>query len=343
MLKWYQETEGGHDVFTAGRIRLVRNLEHYPFPVKLPEADGRELVEKLETGLKDIGQADGRSFRLYPMTSMDKDEREALRERRVLNGAAAEKKGPESLMLSEDERVSITLDGEDHIRLQCISDKASLSELWNEADKLDDYINERFEYAFHEKYGYLTAYPTNMGTGLRAAVTLHLPMLSVGKQFGKLVSEMSRFGVAVRGLYGEGSENYGSLYEISNQKTLGVTEEEIIALVQQMAERLASSERKIKSLTLRNHRLDMEDEIYKSYGVLKYARRLSIKEAMTYLSQVRVGVTEGLLKFSSPVNLYGLMMEIQPANMKQLAPEEEKSDIRQARASYIRKKLPELA
>ncbi len=343
MSKWYQDTEAGHDVFTASRVRLVRNLEHYPFPVRLSEADGRELVEKLETGLKDIGAADGREFERIPVGSMDQEAREALKERRVINGAAVSKEGPESLLLSADERVSITLDGEDHIRLQCICGGAGLNELWSEADRLDDYINERFDYAFHEKYGYLTAYPTNVGTGLRAAVTLHLPMLSVGKQFGKLVNEMSRFGVAVRGLYGEGSENYGALYELSNQKTLGMTEEEILSLVQQMAERLAVSERKIKSLTLRNHRLDMEDEVCKSYGVLKYARRLSVKEAMTYLSQVRMGVTEGLLKLSEPVNLYGLMMEIQPANMKLLASEDEKSDIRQARAAYIRKRLPELA
>lgn len=342
MLKWYQETKGQHDVFMARRIRLVRNLKNYPFPVKLSEEDSRELVEKLERGLENIGSVDGRVFHTISLSTMDADAKDALKERRAINGAGAEKKGPGSLMLSEDEKVSITLDGEDHIRLQCLSGGADLNSLWNEADSLDDYINERFDYAFHEKYGYLTAYPTNVGTGLRAGVTLHLPMLSAGKQFGKLVSEMSRFGVTVRGLYGEGSENYGSLYEVSNQKTLGMTEEEIITLVQQMADRLAASERKIKSLTLRNHRLDMEDEIYKSYGVLKYAKKLSIKEAMTYLSQVRVGEMEGLLQLKKPLNFYGLMMEIQPTNMKLLASEEEKNDLKQARASYIRKMLPEM-
>ncbi len=342
MLKWYQETEDQHDVFLAGRIRLVRNLEHYPFPVKLAEEDGAELVGKLENGLKDIGSVDKRIFHTIPLSAMGTEEKEALKERRAINGAGVEKKGPESLLLSEDETVSITLDGEDHIRLQCFSHKVDLNGLWNEASRLDDYINERFAYAFHEKYGYLTAYPTNVGTGLRAAVTLHLPMLSAGKQFGKLVSEMSRFGVSVQGLYGEGSENYGSLYEVSNQKTLGQTEEEIIALVQQMADRLAASERKVKSLTLRNHRLDLEDEIYKSYGVLRYAKKLSVKEAMTYLSQVRVGEMEGLLQLKKPLNFYGLMMEIQPTNMKLLAPENEKTDLKQARASYIRSMLPEL-
>ncbi len=342
MLKWYQETENRHDVFVAGRVRLVRNLEHYPFPLKLSGEDAGELVGKLENGLKDIGNTDGKQYQKLSVPVIDKTEKKALKERRAINDAGASKKGPETLLLSEDERVSILLNGEDHIRIQCITGGAELPALWKEAGQLDDYINERFGYAFHEKYGYLTAYPTNMGTGLRAGVTLHLPLLSVGKQFSKLVNEISRFGVSVRGVYGEGSENYGALYEVSNQKTLGVTEEEIISLVQQMADRLAASERKIKSFTLRGHRLDMEDEVFKSYGVLKYARKLSLKEAMTYLSQVRVGVTEGLLELKAPLNFYGLMMEIQPAGMELLAPEEDKDDLKKARADYIRKRLPEL-
>ena len=341
MLKWYQETENQHDVFVAGRIRLVRNLEHYPFPLKLSGEDAGELVGKLENGLENIGSVDGKNYKKLSVSVMDKTEKKALKERRAINGAGASKEGPETLLLSEDESVSLLLNGEDHIRLQCIAGGAVLPALWKEAGQLDDYINERFGYAFHEKYGYLTAYPTNMGTGLRAAVALHLPMLSVGKQFTKLVGEISRFGVSVRGLYGEGSENYGALYEVSNQKTLGVTEEEIISLVQQMADRLAASERKIKSLTLRSHRLDMEDEVFKSYGVLKYAKKLSLKEAMIYLSQVRVGEMEGLLEFKTPLNLYGLMMEIQPAGMELLAPED-KDDLKKARADYIRKQLPEL-
>ncbi len=342
MLKWYQETENQHDVFVSSRIRLVRNLMHYPFPVKLSGEGRKELAGKLEEGLKDIGSVCGKDFRSLPLSLMGETERDALRERCAINGAGAENAGAAGLLLSEDETVSITLAGEDHLRLQCMSGQAELSRLWEEADRLDDYVNERFAYAFHEKYGYLTAYPTNVGTGLKAAVTLHLPLLSAGKRFGKLVAEIGRFGVAVRGVYGDGNENYGSLYEISNQKTLGVTEEEVISLVKQMADRLAASERKMKSVTLKNHRTDMEDEIFKSYGVLRYARKLNIKEAMTYLSQVRAGEMEGLLQFKKPVNLCRLMMEIQPANIRLLSPEKEENDLNQARAGYIRRMLPEL-
>ena len=138
-----------------------------------------------------------------------------------LNRAAVEKKAPAGIILSEDEDTSILLNGDDHIRIQLLSSGLHLEELWERADALDDYINERFPYAFDDRYGYLTSFPTNVGTGLRASVVVHLPMLSSGRKFPALIADMSRFGTAVRGVYGEGEENFGSLYEISNQKTLG--------------------------------------------------------------------------------------------------------------------------
>ncbi len=342
MLKWYQKTEESHDVFVAERVRLVRNLAHEPFPVKLSEEEGKALLGRMERGMETLRDETGAAFSVLEMPELGDTEKQALKERRAINGAGAMKKGPERLLLSADESESLLLNGEDHIRIQCIGSGTGLEALWKEADRLDDAVNEQFPYAFHEKYGYLTAYPTNVGTGLRAGVTLHLPLLSVGKQFGKLVNEIGRFGVSVRGLYGDGAENYGALYEVSNQKTLGVSEAEILSLVQQMADRLAGNERKMKTMTLKNHRLDMEDEVFKSYGVLKYAKKLSVKEAMIYLSQVRVGETEGLLEFRSPMNFYGLMLEIQQANLELLAPEADRGDLKKARADHIRKRLPEL-
>ena len=162
---------------------------------------------------------------------MDELSRRTLRERRILNSSILEKKETVGLIVSRDESVSIVLNGDDHIRMQFLSSSLSLGELWRMADQTDDYVNARFSYAFDEKYGYLTSFPTNTGTGLRASVTLHLPTLSMGKKFQSLIGDMSRFGVSLRGVYGEGSENYGALYEVVNQKTLGSTEQEIIALV----------------------------------------------------------------------------------------------------------------
>ena len=195
MLKWYQKTEESHDVFVAERVRLVRNLAHEPFPVKLSEEEGKALLGRMERGMETLRDETGAAFSVLEMPELGDTEKQALKERRAINGAGAVKKGPERLLLSADESESLLLNGEDHIRIQCIGSGTGLEALWKEADRLDDAVNEQFPYAFHEKYGYLTAYPTNVGTGLRAGVTLHLPLLSVGKQFGKLVNEIGRFGV----------------------------------------------------------------------------------------------------------------------------------------------------
>lgn len=339
--KWYQETDHVHDVIVAGRIRLIRNLDNCEFPGKLTAEETQQILETMQEKLEALGDTHGLKLPYKALAEMDIDEKEGYCERRMINRASAEKETPVGLMADEEAGVSLVLEGEDHFRIQCLSPAADLDSLWKRANAIDNSVNEKFPYAFHEKYGYMTAYPTGMGTGLRAGITLHLPMLAAGKQFGKIVNEMSRFGVTVRGIYGEGNENYGSLFEVINQKTLGVTEEETIALVKQMADRLVLSERKIRSVTMRDHRLDLEDELYKSYGVLRYAKKLSQKEAMQYLSQLRIGQMEGLIRFEKPVNFYGMMLEIQPANTKLLASEENKDVPGMARAAYIQSRLSE--
>ena len=204
-------------------------------------------------------------------------------------------------------------------------------------------MNTRFSYAFDEKYGYLTSFPTNVGTGMRASVTLHLPTLSTGKKFQNLIGDMSRFGVTLRGIYGEGSENYGSLYEVANQKTLGLSEQEIIDLVKRIANQLNRQEKQVRQLSLKNHSLEREDEAYKSYGVLKYARRLSAKDAMVFLSQLMAASDDGILTFEEPCSIYRMMLGIQTANLQKLSHKPlSREELDVARAAYLRKELPEL-
>ena len=149
-------------------------------------------------------------------------------DRKILNLTLAKKKTPTGIILNDNEDISIVINGDDHIRLQTLSVGISLYELLEKANRIDDYINEHFEYAFNEKYGYLTTYPTNIGTGMRAAIVLHLPASTQSKGFSKLISSVGRFGVAIKGLHGEGRENHGALFEISNPKTLGISEKEIL-------------------------------------------------------------------------------------------------------------------
>ena len=219
----------------------------------------------------------------------------------------------------------------------------NLEGCYKRADRMDDYISERFEYSFDEKYGYLTSYPTNVGTGLRASVVLHLPLLSRKRSFNSLVADMGRFGTAVRGVYGEGSENYGSLYQVSNQKTLGQSEKEIIELVTKAAAELDAQERRLRQEALKQKPLGCQDEVYKSYGVLRYARRLTRKDAMEFLSQIMVGVRDGILKTKEPCSIYRIMLGIQPANLLKLAEKPmEKEELEAARAQFVRAELPEI-
>lgn len=343
MMKWFEQTGRERLGIISSRVRLVRNWDQYPFPSRLSEKESTEMIRRLEYGLKDIGSLDGKTYEYAYLQELSELDRKALRERRVFNSTIASKKTPAGIIISEEEDVNIVLNGTDHIRLQVQSAGLHLDELWRRADRMDDYINARFSYAFDDKYGYLTSFPTNVGTGLRASVLLHLPNLSMGKKFNGLVAEMGRFGAAVKGVYGEGSENYGALYEVSNQKTLGLTEKEILDMVNRVAVQLIAQEKQVRKMALEKHGLECADEAYKSYGVLKYARRLSGRDAMIFLSQLMSGLEDGLLETAEPCPVYRLMLGIQPANLQKLSKAPlSKEELDVARADYLRAELPEL-
>ena len=343
MAKWFEEAEKEMSNVIYSRVRLVRNWKEYPFPGKMTREQGAEMTARLNEGLKDIGSLDGCRYAKAELERLADLDRAALTERRVLGRSMSKKKGPASLIVSEDERASIVLNGDDHIRIQVLEAGLNLEGCYKRADRLDDYISERFEYSFDEKYGYLTSYPTNVGTGLRASVVLHLPLLSRKRSFNSLVADMGRFGTAVRGVYGEESENYGSLYQVSNQKTLGQSEREIIELVTKAAAELDAQERRLRQEALKQKPLGCQDEVYKSYGVLRYARRLTRKDAMEFLSQIMVGVRDGILKTKEPCSIYRIMLGIQPANLVKLAEKPmEKEELEAARAQFVRAELPEI-
>lgn len=343
MMKWYEEVKNDSSHVLFSRVRLARNWEEYKFPSKLSEAEAKELIGRLKTELSDLPKWEEIAFSSYDLQAAEDLDKQAFRERRILNKALAAKKTPLCLLCSEDERMSLVLNGDDHIRMQVLEAGMNLNACYERADRLDDRINETIAYAYNPKYGYLTSYPTNVGTALKASVVLHLPFLAANKQFQDLIGNMGRFGCTVRGLFGRGNENFGHLYEVYNQKTLGMTEKELLDLVSNVAGQLSAQETQLRQGSLEKHRLLREDEAYKSYGVLKFARKLSMKEAMTYLSQLRAGLADGLLELSGFVSLYQLMLEIQPANLQRLSKKPlGKEELEVARSCYIRKRLPEL-
>lgn len=337
MSKWYEITGKPQGIVVCSRVRLARNIQGFIFPGKMEEDARRVLLQKLRAGLSDLDYA------YMDLKQMNTYEKRALREKRLINSAIASRNREMGLYASSDESVSILLAGDDHLRMQCILPGSALHKGWQMMDELDDRINETFDYAFNEKYGYLTAFPTNMGTGLRASVVLHLPLISRERNFKRLTEEIARMGISLKAVYGsDASDNYGSLYRLSNQKTLGQSEKEILDNVERFAIQLATQERQAENEVVRAGRVDMEDEIYKSFGVLRYARKLTIKECMMYLSHIRMGMANGLIHMKEPVNIHGLMIQAQQGCLMQQAGRTlTEEEVRIARAQFIREHLPE--
>ena len=227
MSRWYEGIREESSNIIYSRIRLARNWDEYVFPSRLSEQAASQVTEQLREGLKEAETGE-HPLLWNDLAAMNGAQKQALRERRILNRTAVEKNGPGGLYLSEDESCSLLLGADDHIRIQFLAPGLDLEDLWKKADQMDDFINERFSYAFDEKYGYLTSCPTNVGTGLRASYMMHLPELERTGQIRNVIQAISKFGITVRGIYGEGSEAMGSVYQVSNQVTLGQSESEII-------------------------------------------------------------------------------------------------------------------
>ena len=200
MSKWFDSVDNKNSNIVYSRIRLARNWDEYAFPSRMTAQQCGEMLERMKEGLKNLPELDGNPYKYQQLNEVRELEKLALRERRILNLAAVNKKEPAGHLLSEDEGSSLVLGGDDHIRMQFLASGLKLDELWQKADAMDDYVNERYTYAFDEKYGYLTSFPTNVGTGLRACVVLHLPTLSQVRKFQSIVGDMSRFGTAIRTL-----------------------------------------------------------------------------------------------------------------------------------------------
>ena len=338
MDRWFETKGKPQGIVVSSRVRLARNIDGYVFPGRMDEAARAGFLEETRRGLKNL------DYRYLDLGRMPAIEKQALRERRVINSAMAGRQEAMGLYLSEDESISILMGGDDHLRIQCMLAGASLHKGWEILDQLDDQINETYEYAFSQKYGYLTSFPTNMGTGLRASVIMHLPLISRERGFKHLTEEIARMGVSLKALGTSSTgEHYGCLYNLSNQKTLGLSEQEILANVERLAMQLAAQERKAENELVSSRRMEVEDEVFKSYGVLRYARKLSYKESMMYLSSIRMGMANGVIRMKEPVNIFSLMLGTGHGSLTEYAGQPIPDDqYKVVRAEYIRANLPEV-
>lgn len=343
---WYDNVELSTEYnYISSKIRFARNFDNTLFPNKLTDTEAKKLVEDTLCKLSNISLDLGMHTSSSMLNRIPEVERMSMCERNILNDTLAKKETPTGIILNDNEDTGIIINADDHIRLQTMSAGIKLYELLEKANKIDDYINEHFDYAFSDKYGYLTTYPTNIGTGMRASILLHLPASTRNKGFSKLIANAGRFGVSIRGLYGEGMENFGTLYEISNSKTLGISEREIIDTVTKVANQLNENERKLREAEAVSEvqRTAREDEAYKAYGLLKYARKLNIRDAMNCLSLLMKGCADGFINIESPNKLYSIMLGIQSYNILNMAGSPLSEDyIEIHRAEYIRENIGKL-
>lgn len=308
---WYYSKGHDSDVVVSSRIRLARNLKELPFTPKLSPEQGEKVLELSESALNNLPG----KFLFRSKDDLDVIELQALVEKHLISPEMLQSKLPQGVILSEDETVSIMVNEEDHIRIQCLGAGLNLDELWKNASGIDDILNTTLDFAFDEMYGYLTCCPTNLGTGLRASVMLHLPATAITKTLGGLANAVTKLGIAVRGLYGEGTEGFGNFYQFSNQITLGKPEEEFISDLKHIVLQVISHEKNMRENLLSKEPDLLKDKIMRSYGIMKYATMISSDEFLKLLSDLRLGVTLGIIEDITIEQINKLMILSQPANL----------------------------
>ena len=307
------------DIVMSTRVRLARNLNGYRFPLAFTEDEAHKIDQSVSATLVDADEELQKGFTSIQIKDVSELSRQVLVEKHLISPKLANSPLTGSVLLSEDESVSVMVNEEDHIRIQCLFPGLQIQEAYEQADKIDRLLEKELSYAFDEQFGYLTSCPTNTGTGLRASVMLHLPALTKTKQMNRIVTIISRLGMIVRGIYGEGSEALGNVYQVSNQTTLGKSEEDILADLRSIAEQIIQKEREARDALLKHSANTLEDRLYRSLGTLSYARIMTTEEAAKCLSDVRLGIDMGLIEDIDMTILNECMVFMQPGFLQRYA------------------------
>lgn len=337
---WMNQEGPESDIVLSSRIRLARNFMQFNFPTLFNNEEAREIIAKVESVFKTKFSINHNSFEMLKMDDLQALQKRVLVEKHLISPNLADDSSHGAVILSEAEDVSIMVNEEDHIRIQCLFPGLQLKEALEKANRIDDLMEEQIDYAFDEKLGYLTSCPTNVGTGLRASVMMHLPGLILTQQMNRIIPAINQLGLVVRGIYGEGSEALGNIFQISNQITLGKTETDIVEDLTSVVQQIIAQERSAREALIKTSNIQLEDRVFRSYGVLANSRVIESQEAARCLSDVRLGIDAGFIKNVSKSILNELMILTQPGFLQQYAggtlrPHER--DIR--RASLIRERL----
>lgn len=302
-----------NDVVISTRIRLARNLKDFPFPCKLNSQGREKVIEKVRDAVKKSNSPVASDFSFIRMSELSSSQSVSLVEKRLVSPEFISETDGRALLISKDECFSIMINEEDHIRLQVITKGLSLEQAYDTADKLDTLLDENLDFAFDEKLGYLTQCPTNLGTGMRASVMLHLPALEKSRAISRIAGNLSKLGLTIRGAHGEGTEPKGALYQLSNQVTLGISEKAAIENLKNITEQLIAQENQARERLCSS--IDIQDAISRSLGILRSALVISHDEALKLLSNVRLGIVSKQITDVSTETIDKLMLAVEPATL----------------------------
>ena len=340
--EWLRGSGSDVDVVVSTRLRLARNLAHFPFTNRASNGQKSEIEARIRDAIGQLDLAPRLSY--VGVAELSTLDRLFLVERQLVSRELANVlEGPRGVAFDERESLSIMVNEEDHIRMQVIRSGLALDEVWNAIDAIDNGLEAKLDFAFHEEFGYLTACPTNVGTGMRASVMVHLPALGITKQIEKVFKALQKINLVVRGLYGEGSRASGDLYQISNQVTLGRSEERVLNEIREVIMMILEYERQARQVLFRDRRQIEEDRVSRALGTLSSATMITAEETMELLSAIRLGIHLNLID-DIPASLVNqLFIQTQAAHLQKIVGSPLEGEERNAaRANFLRNKLREM-
>jgi protein arginine kinase len=336
--EWLRGTGPNSDIVISSRMRLARNLDNQPFPHKSDKDQSEQALNILEEAIKKTDYL--KQVAVFKLSEMDNVDKQFLVERHLMSLEHAQKSDHKAVAFDEEEIVSIMLNEEDHLRIQVMQSGFNLFEAWNIINRIDDELAKLLSFAFSSEWGFLTACPTNAGTGLRGSVMLHLPALVMTRSIDRVLAAIAKLSFTTRGLYGEGTQASGNFFQISNQVSLGVSEDEIIGNINSLIRQIIEQEKQAREIMLSKNRSVLEDRIFRSLGILKTAHIISSQETIELLSMIRLGSDLSMVKDIDRRTINELFIITQPAHLQKIETKKLTSQERDIkRAELIRKKL----
>ena len=336
--EWLSPHGGDHPIVISSRVRLARNLAKLPFPGWAKKTERIRILDEIKPEVDCLEQMQGSfSEQLNELSAVEK---QVLVERHLISREHAAKGMGSAVVINATQSVSIMVNEEDHLRMQAISSGLDLQKTFRAIDAVDSALEAHLDFAFDSDLGYLTACPTNVGTGMRASAMVHLPGLVLSEQINQVVNSVNKIGLAVRGLYGEGTEAMGNLFQVSNQTTLGENENQIIDRLNKVIETLIQRENQARENLAATKRTMLMDQVGRAYGILTHAYSISSKEALNLLSLIRLGIDLGFFPEEGRIVINSLLMETQPAHLQHFSQQKLAAEERDhLRADIVREKL----